>query len=172
MCRPWRREALADRRRIEPCGLDQDVAGLLGDHGVEPAHDAGERDRLYGVGDDQVFRRKLALHSVQGLEGFAAERPPHQNLAALEQIEIEDVGGMTHLPQGVVGGVGGIVDGPLIDQRKPLRNRGRRWLDTYIAKDASRITRAPGLVSDFDTEIFGALRCRQTSMQSARSGRL
>ena len=90
--------SLAHRRRIEPCRLDQDVAGLLGDHGVEPAHDAGERDRLFRVGDDQVFRRQLALHSVQRLEGFAAERPPHQNLAAFEQIEIEDVGGVSHLP--------------------------------------------------------------------------
>ncbi len=67
------------------------------------------------VGDDQIFRRKLALHSVQRLQSFAGERPPHQNLTALEQVEIKDVRGMPHLPQRVVGSVGGVVDGPLID---------------------------------------------------------
>ena len=117
--------SLAHRGRIEPGRLDQDVFRLRGDHGVESAHDPRQRDRLHGIGDDQIFRGKFALDAVQRFQGLAAERPPHQNLAACEQIEIEDVGGMSHLPQRVVGSVGGIVDGALIDQQQPLR-RSRR----------------------------------------------
>ena len=125
---PVAARTLADRRRIEPCGLDEDVLRLLRDHGVESAHDSGERDWLHCVRDDQIFRRKLALDSIQRFQSLAAERTAHQNLAAFEQIEIEDMRGMSHLPQRVVGGVGGIVDGPLIDQHQPLCDCIRRWL--------------------------------------------
>ncbi len=86
------------------------------DHGVEPAHDAGQGDRLHRIGDHQIFRSKFAVHAIERLERFPAESPAHQNFAAFEQIEIEDVGGMSHLPERVVGSVGGIIDGTLIHQ--------------------------------------------------------
>ena len=135
---------------IEPRGLDQDVAGLLRDHGVEAAHHAGEGDGLYGVGDDQVFRRKCTYHSIERLERLAAEGAAHQNLAAFEQVEIEDVGGMPHLPEGVVGGVGGVVDGALIDESKSLGNIVWRSLDGDAANDASGVTGASDLVTDLN----------------------
>jgi len=40
-----------------------------------------------------------------------------------KQIEIEDVRWVAHLPQGVVGGVGRIVDGALIDQHQAFGDR-------------------------------------------------
>ena len=43
VCRPCRLRHLANGRRIPPCRLDQDVACLVGDHGVESAHDSGKR---------------------------------------------------------------------------------------------------------------------------------
>ncbi len=61
----------ANRRRIEPRRLDQHVLRLLGDHGVEAAHDARQRDRLLGVGDDQVVGREFAIDAVERLQHFA-----------------------------------------------------------------------------------------------------
>ena len=71
VCRPWRREHLADHGGIEPRGFDEDVFRLLRDHGVESAHDSGQRDRFHGVGDDQIFRRQLALHAIERFQGLA-----------------------------------------------------------------------------------------------------
>ena len=95
---PMAARTLSDRRRIEPRGLDQDVLRLLRDHGVESAYDSGECDRLHCVRDDQIFRRKFALDSIQRFQSLATERTAHQNLAAFEQIKIEDMGRMSHLP--------------------------------------------------------------------------
>jgi len=74
-------------------------------------HDRGQCDRLYRVGDDQIFRRELALHSVERLQHLASERPPHQDLAAFEQVEIKDVRGMSHLPQRVIRGSAALLMG-------------------------------------------------------------
>ena len=62
---------LADGNRIEPRRLDQNIFRLLGDHRVEAAHDSGERDGLFGIGDDQVFRRKFAVNAIERLQRFA-----------------------------------------------------------------------------------------------------
>ena len=70
------------------------------------------------VGDDQIFGRELAVNSVESLERFAVARATNDDLAAFEQVEIERVRGMAHLPQRVVGSVGGVVDGALIDEGK------------------------------------------------------
>src|SRR4051794_39839960 len=110
--------ALADRRWIEPCGFDEDVLCFLRNHGVESAHDSSECDWFYRVSDDQIFRRQFALDSIQRFQSLTAERTAHQDLAASKQIKIKDMRGMPHLPQRVVGCVGGIVDGPLIDQHQ------------------------------------------------------
>ena len=164
--------SLAHRGWIKPCRLDQDIFRLLRNHGVESAHDSGQRDRLHGVGDDQIFRGKFALDAVQRFQCFAAERPPHQNLSAFEQIEIEDVGGMSHLPQRVIGRVGGIVDGALIDQQQPLGDRVGRRFDVYIANDPRRITGAAGGIGDFDGEPRVAFGAAGSFESTARSGRL
>ena len=45
----------------------------------------------------------------------------HDDLAAFQQIEIEDVRRIAHLPKHVVGGVDSVVDRPLIEQCQALR---------------------------------------------------
>ena len=98
------------RDRIEPRRLDENVLRLLRDHRVEAAHDSGKSHGPIRVRDDQVVGRKLAVNSVQRFERFTLARPANDNLAAFKQIEIEGVRGMPHLPERVVGSVGGIVN--------------------------------------------------------------
>jgi len=41
----------ANGRGIKPGSLNQDVASLIRDHGVEPDHHSRERDRFHRIGD-------------------------------------------------------------------------------------------------------------------------
>ena len=47
---------LEDPDRLEVRRLEQHVGGLVGDLGLEPAHDRGERDRLLAVRDQEIAR--------------------------------------------------------------------------------------------------------------------
>ena len=107
-----------NRGRIEPGGLDEHVLGLLGDHRVEAAHHSGDSDGLRGVGDDEILLGELAFDSVEGLDDLAFIGAPNNDLAAFEQVEIESVRGMAELPERVVGGVGGVVDGTRAEERR------------------------------------------------------
>src|SRR5256885_16866544 len=106
----------ADSDRIEPGGLNQDVLCVLGDHAIEAAHYSGKSNWMLGVGDDQVFGRKLVIHAIESLQRLALPGAPDDNLAAFEQVKIECVSGMPHLPQCVVGSISGIVNRALIDE--------------------------------------------------------
>ena len=55
---------LANRNRIPPCRLDQDVASFIRDHGVKAAHDAGQGNRFSSIGYDQIFSGQLAVDPV------------------------------------------------------------------------------------------------------------
>src|SRR6266567_4297537 len=60
--------AAADAGGVEPGGLDEDVFGLRGDHGVPASHDSGEAEGLLFVGDDEVVGFEGALGAVEELE--------------------------------------------------------------------------------------------------------
>ena len=165
VCSPWRRDS------AEPSGSNQADSirmffVLLGDHGVEAAHDARQRDRLFRVGDDQVFGRELALHAIQRFQRFASLRPPNDHAAAFEQIEIEDVRGFAPLPQDVVGGVDRIADGPLIDQLQPPGDVRRRGLDGR-PRISRAVKRGQFRLLNVDREVGLALRRRAASARSA-----
>ena len=49
-----------DRHRLEVGALEHDRAGGVADFRVQPAHDAGDRQRLLRVGDQQVGRLERA----------------------------------------------------------------------------------------------------------------
>src|SRR5260370_4873841 len=107
--------------RVPPGGFDQDILRLLGDHGVEAAHRAGQSHRFFCVGNDEIFAGKLALYAVQSLQRFAGPSFANHQAASFEQIEIENVGGLATLPQDVVGSVDRVADAPLIE---PLQTAG------------------------------------------------
>jgi len=65
-----------------PCRLDEHVLRPLGDHGVEAAHDTGQRHRLLFVSDDEVPGRELAVHAVERLEHLAFAGAPDDDGAA------------------------------------------------------------------------------------------
>ncbi len=141
---------LANCHRIPPRRFNQDVARLFRDHGVEAAHGARESDRLLAICYYEVFGRQLALDSIECLQHLAIPRPPHHNLSAFEQIQIEHVRRLAHFPKRVVGSVDGIVDWSLIQQAKASRNLFRRSLDAYISNNARSEPRATLFVLNFN----------------------
>ena len=132
----------ANRRRIEPRRLDEHVLRLLGDHRVEAAHHARQRDRLLRVGNDEVVGRELAVNAVERLQHFTFARAAHDDGAAFQQVEIEGVRRMAKLVDRVVGRVGGVVDGARTQQFQPLGDVLRRWADLHVANDARGVSRA------------------------------
>src|SRR5580704_15199866 len=79
----------ADRCRIEPGGLDQHVLRVFGDHAVEAAHNAGERDRLLCIGNNKIVGRELTVDSVERFQCFACAGTANDDGAAFQQVEIE-----------------------------------------------------------------------------------
>ena len=152
---------LANTCRVEPSGFDENVFRLFRDHGVKAAHDSRQGHRLFGVSDDQVFRMQLALDAVECLEHFSGTSAAHDDSSTFEQIEIEGVGGMPYLVQGVVAGVNGVADAARAQQLQPFLNFLRRRGDLYPADDACRVAGASRLIFDLDLEIGFALRRRQ-----------
>src|SRR5579883_40823 len=66
--------------RIKPSGLDEHVLRLLGDHRVEAAHDAGDSDGLYRIGDHKILRGQLSFDAVERLQRFLFASEPHHDL--------------------------------------------------------------------------------------------
>src|SRR5689334_12863093 len=117
---------LADNSWVPPCGLDHDVAGLVGDHRLVSAHDSGEAYGLLRVADDEIFFRELAFDSVESLECLSVASEAHDDLSALEQVGVEDVGGLADLPENVVGRIDGVRDRALIEKLQTVRDFLRR----------------------------------------------
>ena len=143
---------LADDSWIPPGRLDHDVAGLVGDHGVVSAHDAGEAYGLLRVADDQIFCRELAFDSVERFQRLPCASLPDNDLIAFEQVGIEDVGGLSDLPENVVGGIDGVRDRALIEKLQAMGDVLGGWLDLCVANDARREARAELRLFDGDRE--------------------
>jgi hypothetical protein len=91
-----------DPLALERSGLEQDVAGRLGDLGQLAAHHAGDRDRPFHVTDQQVVRRERPLDAVERHEPLPFLGPTHDDTRALEQGEVERVERLADLEHRVV----------------------------------------------------------------------
>ncbi len=125
--------AAADRCRIEPRSLHQNIFCFGGDHRVPAAHYAGEGEGFFLVGHHQVFGIQHTLDSIQRTEFFAATSAA-QDDATFQLVAIEDVGGLPHGDGNVVGRVHGIGDELLLQQAEALGDYAGRRLDTHLAE--------------------------------------
>src|SRR5256885_12184282 len=107
-----------DGDRIPPCGFNQDIPRLLSDHRVEAAHDTGEGNWFLRVGYDEIFGRELAVDTVESFQSLASAGLADDQLASFKQIEIENVGGLSTLPENVIRCIDGIADRALVEQCK------------------------------------------------------
>ena len=109
----------ADAGGVEPRGLDQNVFGVGGNHGVPAAHNSGQAKRLGVVGDDKIVGFQRAFRTIEQLEPLALAREADDD-SAVDLVEIKRVGGMAHPLQNKVGGIDRVGDGFRSQQREVL----------------------------------------------------
>ena len=114
--RPRRRDVFRMEGGSHHAASRQDVLRRGGHGGVEPAHDARERDRPLGVRDDDVGRIESPLDAVERHELLAATRLAHDDAPAREPVEVEGMERLADLPHHVVRRVHGGADGLAADR--------------------------------------------------------
>ncbi len=92
-CRSLRAKAdplggLADVRAVEGCRLEQNGVHVLRDHGVLTAHDAGDADRTLCIVDHQNVVIQLSFLIVQCGKGIPVRCAFHNDLSAVNGVEI------------------------------------------------------------------------------------
>jgi hypothetical protein len=116
-----------DRLGGEIRAFEEDVGRRRRDRGRLSAHDAGERDRLRLIGDDEIAGFQRERRAVQELDRFAGARVAHAD-AAFELLRIERVQRLPQLEHDVVGDVHDRADraqpAPLEARLHPARRRG------------------------------------------------
>ncbi len=127
--------AAANRKRIEPRGLHQNILCFLGDHRFPAAHYTGERQGFCFVRHHQVFGIEYALDSIERPQLFTLARAA-QNNATLQFVAIEGMCGMPHSQGDVVGSIHRVRYKFLLQQLESLLYRRGGWLDANATKGA------------------------------------
>ena len=156
----------ADALRIEERALEHDGLRGVAHFRTAAAHDAGDRLRLVGVGDDQHLRIERAVDAVERRDALAWRRAADANFAARELVEIERVHRLAELEQHVVGDVDDVVDGAHAGRLQPRREPGGRGRDGDVG-DRRGIARAQIRRFELDGDIVRGL---STAAASATSG--
>ena len=99
--------------------------------------------------------------AIERLQCFTGPRLANDQATTFEQVEIEHVGRLAALPENIVGGVDGVADRTLVDERKAIGNMRRRWLDLCAANFARRKAGAEIGLLNIDQDFGLALRSRQ-----------
>ncbi len=130
---------LADAKRIESSGFEQDINGFRANFGVDSAHDAGEGDGSLGIGDDQHGRSQFALAAVDADEGLAAPGVADDDLSAVDLGEIKGMKRLTEFHHDVVGDIDDVVDRADADGFEPSRDPEGGCADSDAADQTGRV---------------------------------
>ncbi len=149
---PQRAGPAGNHGRREPGALQQDVAGRVRDARIQPAHDAGQRDRAGIVADGQDFRVQLDLFLVQQHEPLAGPAEAHGD-AALQPVQVEGVHGLAQFHEHVVGAVHHRADAADAAATQGLLHpQGRGGGRVDAADDAPGVTGAALRVGQLDVQ--------------------
>jgi hypothetical protein len=140
--------ASQDADRLEVGGLEEDVRRPLPDLGVLAAHDPGEGDRPFGVGDDEILRVELARVPVESGELLALARPAHHDLPTAQRVEVEGMQRVANGEHDVVGHVDDIGDRAHACSRDPRLQPWRRGRDGNVREEPADVARAALVVLD------------------------
>ncbi len=162
--RPRSRLGAARVRAVERGGFQQHGGGAVGDLGVEAAHDAGQRHRAIGRGDDGHVGRELARLAVERRELLALGRRTHDDVRhavrARQLVEVERVQRLPQQEQDVVRHVHDVVDGAGARGRHALGQPVGARPHPHVADDARRVAAAAGRVGNLDAHLVGRRRRR------------
>ena len=153
------------------------VGGLVGDLGVEPAHDRGERHRPLAVRDEEIGRQEHALGAVERPQRLALVRAADDDPAAGELRAVERVQRAPPHVHDVVRHVDDVRDRPHAREMEARAEPLRRRADPHVAEAAPDVPRAAAEVLDGDVDGLRArdgriLRVRESQRAVAEGGDL
>ena len=144
---------LADRIAGEGGALEQQLGGIALDLAVEAAHDAGQRDRLLGVADDQIVGIEGEFLLVQRGDLLALVGAADDDAAARDVGQVEGVHGLADLDQGVVRDVDDVVDRAQAGERQMAAHPAGAFARMDVADVVGEVARAE--VGRFDADVDG-----------------
>src|SRR5690606_10287380 len=127
---------------VEVRRFEEDGGGPLPYLGVETTHDAGDRDGLLRVGDDQHVIGQLTVDAVDGTDALARPGAADDYAAAAELAQIEGMQGLAHLQHDVVRYVDNVVDRTHAGGGEALLHPVRGRTDLHPLDDAGEVARA------------------------------
>ena len=130
----------ANLYRFEISGLEHNSGGVIHDTAVLAAHNTGNCNRLFCICNDQHFRRKLTLLTVQCGDGLAVLGVADNDLAVLDIAQVKSVHGLAVFQHDIVGDVYQIVDGTHAAGTKPLPHPAGRRADLHVLYHAGNVT--------------------------------
>ena len=127
--------------------FQQDVHGLVGDFGLQTAHNARQSDGALGRGDHGHVGDQLSFLPVQGGELLALLCSTNDDVGTtlvvlIQLVVIEGMQGLAQQEQHVVGDVDDVVDGSCAGSGNALRQPFGTGTHLDVADDACGITRA------------------------------
>ncbi len=140
--------ALADSERLEVRRLQQDGRRLRPHLGLEAAHDPGKRHRALSICDDEVGRVQLAELSVEARELLSRACAPHDDAAARQRVEVEDVERVPERMHDVVRHVDDVRDRAHARGHEARPQPGWRRFHAHVAEEAADVARAAFEVLD------------------------
>jgi hypothetical protein len=108
------------------------------------AHDTGNRDCAFAVGNHKHRFVECAVNTVECREAFAGARASRVQFGAGQPRDVERMHGLPHFEHDVVGDVDDVVDGANAGRRESVGKPGGRRRDAHI-DNRQRVAAAPGV---------------------------
>ena len=111
----------ANARILKICPLKQQAGGRLADLTIQPAHNAGERNRLAFIPDHQIFRDHVPRLAVKRRE--LARCSKRGDADSLEAAPVEGVHGLAEFKHDVIGEIDQNIECALSQSVQPVLQR-------------------------------------------------
>ena len=143
-----------DAHRIKHGGFKDDHLGLIGDLAVFTAHNAGNRNCLFRIGDDQGVFPQLPGLAVQGGAFFIGGAAADDDLAVFQTTVIKGVHGLAIFQHDVVGDVDNIVDRADACGAQAVTHPAGGGLDLNIFGHGGTVAGAQVRIPDLHRQMF------------------
>ena len=100
----------AHARGVECGEFKEDARRVFVDLGVETAHDSGDGDGVFPVGDDDILLIQGIFFVIDGVDGLAVVRASDEDCVGFEFVSVEGVHGVAEFKAYEVGDIDDVVD--------------------------------------------------------------
>ena len=132
--------------------LEHNALRRVADLGIQPAHDASQRNRSLSIADAEIVLIHLIVLLVERHDMLARVRAADNNLISAKEILVEGMHRLPHFQKDIVRDVHDIGYGVHPAQRQPAAHPGRGRADLHIVNVVRYISRTQIRCLDRDLE--------------------